>query len=284
VDDTRNTLAEIARLGRYSSTRRQEFSPSSPCEWSPHVIVDPETGLPFLDASAWQLICRKLEESPESFREVRLRKPPGQIAFETVLTLPSKDCVYIKVQLFQGKAHGRSFHRSTKEWEMVQDTSRVHDSKELCIECGSARLVERQKEQSFAYGPPGDQVTLTASMPVMTCEDCGYESFDQRGDAARQAAVCRHLGVQTPDEVRRTREGAGLSRAEFCQLTGFGQASLQRWESGMVVPNASSDRLIFLLRCPDNVERLQKRAVALNQESPSSPPQDADRRGLVCRT
>ena len=113
--ETAETLAEIARLGRYSRTRRQDFSPSSPCDWSPHVIVDPETGLPFSDASAWQLICQQLEESPESFHEVKLRKPPGQIAFETVLTLATKDRVYIKVQLFQGKAYGRSFHLSTKE-------------------------------------------------------------------------------------------------------------------------------------------------------------------------
>lgn len=115
MGDTKEKLAEIARLGRYASSRRQDFSPSSPCDWSPHVIVDPETGLPFSDASAWQLICKQLDESPESFHEVRLRKPPGQIAFETVLTLPSHDRVYIKVQLFQGKAYGRSFHLSTKE-------------------------------------------------------------------------------------------------------------------------------------------------------------------------
>lgn len=148
---------------------------------------------------------------------------------------------------------------------MQQETSGMHDSQELCIECGGARLIERVREQSFAYGPPGDQVTLTASMPVFTCEDCGYESFDERGEAARHDAVCRHCGVQTPEEVRKTREGTGLTRFEFCELTGFGSASIQRWESGIVVPNASSDRLIFLLRFPDNVERLRKRAAVIAQ-------------------
>ncbi len=167
---------------------------------------------------------------------------------------------------------------------MRQDKSEMRDGKELCMECGGARLIERVREQSFAYGPRGDQAMLTASMPVVTCEDCGYEYFDERGEAARHAAVCKHLGVQTPEEVRMTREQTGLSRAEFCELTGFGSASLQRWESGMVVPNASSDRLIFLLRCPDNVERLRKRVGAIDQEAPSGPPQDADRSGLVCQS
>jgi putative zinc finger/helix-turn-helix YgiT family protein len=148
---------------------------------------------------------------------------------------------------------------------MYQDTSGTQDSKELCIECGGARLIEQKKEQSFAYGPPGDQVTLTALVPVFTCEDCGYEFFDERGEAARHDAVCRHCGVQTPAEVRKAREDTGLTRVEFCELTGFGSASLQRWECGMVVPNASSDRLVFLLRYADNVERLRRRATAISQ-------------------
>lgn len=134
-----------------------------------------------------------------------------------------------------------------------------HDSREQCPNCDGHSLIEQVKEQSFAYGSPGDQANLTASMPVFTCKDCGYEFFDERGEAARHAAVCRHLGVHTPEEIRHVRESSGLSRAEFCQLTGFGSASLQRWEAGLVVPSASSDRLIFLLRNAENVEQLRRR-------------------------
>ena len=50
-----------------------------------------------------------------NIRPVVLPKPPGQIAFETVVSLHKGARLYIKVQLFQGKAFGRSFHRSTKE-------------------------------------------------------------------------------------------------------------------------------------------------------------------------
>jgi len=46
---------------------------------------------------------------------MKLDKPPGQIAYWTVVTLSTGVCVYIKVQLQRGKAHGRSFHISTKE-------------------------------------------------------------------------------------------------------------------------------------------------------------------------
>jgi putative zinc finger/helix-turn-helix YgiT family protein len=135
----------------------------------------------------------------------------------------------------------------------------LNKSKEVCLECGSSRLKEEVKEQMFPFGPPAAQSILTASMPVFTCQDCGYEFIDERGESARHDAVCRHIGVQTPDEIRRVREATGLGRAEFCRIGGFGIASLQRWESGEVVPNASSDRLIYLLQYGDNLKRLRAR-------------------------
>ena len=115
MDDLGKILAQIGRLGLQSNSRLNRFSPAMPCDWNPYVIENPETGMPFSDASAWELICRLVEESPDCFRPLKLQKPPGQIAFETVFSLPRNVLVYIKVQLFQGKAFGRSFHISTKE-------------------------------------------------------------------------------------------------------------------------------------------------------------------------
>lgn len=146
---------------------------------------------------------------------------------------------------------------------MFKDTHGRQEERESCLECGSTKLVEQMREQQFAYGTVGKEVLLTASVPVTTCTDCGFECFDERGEAARHAAVCRHLGVFTPNEIREVREATGLGRAEFCQVAGFGPASLQRWESGLVVPNASSDRLIFLLQYSENVERLRTRQIGI---------------------
>jgi hypothetical protein len=115
VGDQGTDLAEIGRMGQHAKSRTQRFSSGMPCDWNPFVIENPDTGMPFSDASAWEMICRLLKESPEIFRSVRLQKPAGLEAFETVVELPSRVRVYIKVQLFQGKAHGRSFHISTKE-------------------------------------------------------------------------------------------------------------------------------------------------------------------------
>ena len=115
MGDYGKVLAEIGRLGRYAGSRTNQFSRGMPCVWNPYVIENPESGSPFSDASAWELICKIIEECPEEFRQLKLQKPAGLVAFETVYTLPNRVRVYIKVQLFQGKAHGRSFHISTKE-------------------------------------------------------------------------------------------------------------------------------------------------------------------------
>jgi len=149
---------------------------------------------------------------------------------------------------------------------MKQDIGTAIKSEEVCLECGSSRLREELKEQEFPYGPPAARTILTASVPVFTCQDCGYEFFDERGESARHNAVCKHLGVQTPNEIRIIRESAGLGRVEFCKIGGFGIASLQRWETGEVIPNASSDRLIYLLQYEDNITRLSaKDCVRIDQ-------------------
>jgi putative zinc finger/helix-turn-helix YgiT family protein len=153
-------------------------------------------------------------------------------------------------------------------------------TEDVCLECGSPKLKEELKEQSFPYGPASARTILTASFPVSTCQDCGYEFFDERGESARHAAVCRHLGVQTPNEIRDVRDAAGLSRAEFCKIGGFGIASLQRWESGEVVPNTSSDRLLYLLQYQENILRLRARVCA-STDGTSEAPTSADSVHLV---
>ena len=39
-----------------------------------------------------------------------------------------------------------------------------------------------------------------------------------------------------------------MSQAEFAKVTGFGLASVKRWETGAIVQNQSADRLLRLLQ------------------------------------
>lgn len=115
MSGTLETLAEIARLGRYAESRRHDFTRSEPCVWAPHTIECLETGRPYTDKGAWGLICHLLERCPDSFQKVILDKPPGQVAYQMKHTLRNGTRVFIKVQLSHGKARARSFHISDME-------------------------------------------------------------------------------------------------------------------------------------------------------------------------
>jgi putative zinc finger/helix-turn-helix YgiT family protein len=111
---------------------------------------------------------------------------------------------------------------------------------------------------------------LNCNIPVFVCNRCGCEWTGSDAEDARQIAVCRHLGRLTPDEVRRTRERSRLSQAEFSRITGFGEASLSRWETGAQVQSASSDRLLRLINADmRNLHRLKE--IAMGQDFAGDP-------------
>lgn len=95
-------------------------------------------------------------------------------------------------------------------------------------------------------------------LPVLRCRDCSFEWFDDTAERLRHEAICRHLGVLSPSEIRAIREQRGWSQAKFAELTGLGKASLSRWESGQLIQNAGYDKLLRLLRYSDNLDRLEE--------------------------
>ena len=113
--------------------------------------------------------------------------------------------------------------------------------------------------EEFAYGTGKDCVQLRAAVPLRTCRDCGFQFTDHHAEGARHEAVCRHLGVMTPREVEAVRTRLGMTRAAFADLSRLGEASLARWEKGLLIQNAANDQLLYLLRFPENVKRLRSR-------------------------
>jgi DNA-binding transcriptional regulator YiaG len=84
------------------------------------------------------------------------------------------------------------------------------------------------------------------------------EFLDDGAEELQTDAVCNHLGVLTPKEILAVRHDAGLTRASFAELTGLGEATLARWETGTLIQSASSDRYLRLLRYPENLSRLKE--------------------------
>lgn len=128
---------------------------------------------------------------------------------------------------------------------------------ESCEMCGSPGLKTELVLNPFIYGVGVDAVELSAEIPVHTCATCDVSFTDEAAENIQHDAVCRHLGVLTPDEIRALRSRYGLSRAAFARLTGFGEATLARWERRDVIQNASCDRYLRLLQNTANVDRLR---------------------------
>lgn len=126
-----------------------------------------------------------------------------------------------------------------------------------CPECDSNRFELDTQTQTFSYGPVGSQVQLEAAVPVWKCLNCGFEFTDESGEIARHDAVCRHLGVLSPRDIVHLREVLKISQAELAAITGFGEASIKRWEAGLVIQNTANDNLLRLMDDPRVVMRLR---------------------------
>jgi len=70
--------------------------------------------------------------------------------------------------------------------------------------------------------------------------------------------VCKHFGVLSSDEIKRIRVLHGMTRARFSQITGIGEASLNRWENGLNIQSLAHDRYLRLLSRKDVMRRMEE--------------------------
>ena len=131
--------------------------------------------------------------------------------------------------------------------------------KTLCPICESKRIVTRELSESFPYGSGKEEVTLSAVVPVHSCQDCQFEFTDEFADQAKHNAICQHLEVMPPRQITLIREQYNLSRAEFARVTRIGEASINRWENALLIQNLAMDQYLYLLSFRENFERVQRR-------------------------
>ncbi len=130
----------------------------------------------------------------------------------------------------------------------------------VCPSCGSDDISSTQETEVFTYGAGDNAAQLSVTVPVHHCANCGLSYTGDDAEMLRHEAVCAHLGVLSPREIRAIRERYGLSQAEFAEITKIGKASLSRWEGALLIQNQANDNLLFLLQMPENLERLKARA------------------------
>ncbi len=138
---------------------------------------------------------------------------------------------------------------------LKKSSGHAHES--CCQFCESNTVKRVSLKQEFQYGVGEQQVTLLATVPVWTCQECGEQYEDDDAEIIRHDVVCRHLGRLTPTELRKIRRNAGYSQAGWAELTGIGVASIKRWESLNQIQGAASDRYLRLISDSRIVEKLR---------------------------
>jgi len=135
-----------------------------------------------------------------------------------------------------------------------------------CPECGSGNVKTSEEEYSFPYGVGEHAVNLKPRVPIRTCSDCGFSFLDHVGEGICHEAVCKHLGVMTPSQIKALRGLYELTQAQFSEFTKLGEATLSRWERGIVIQNQAYDNYLYLLRFPENLKKLHSRVESGSEE------------------
>ena len=121
-------------------------------------------------------------------------------------------------------------------------------SKGKCPACGRHPLERRYIRDEFDYGPEDAHVRVVAeAVPVLACPACKEIFYGPDAEQAHHRAICKALGLLTPEQIRGVRERLGMSQAEFAQLTGIGVATLSRWEQGRLMQTRSLDGYLQVL-------------------------------------
>lgn len=118
----------------------------------------------------------------------------------------------------------------------------------LCAQCGTTPVATSWTDDALVWGSGDSAVTLPVRIPFRSCRSCEFTYLDDEAEDIRHNAVCRHLGVLTPAEIRGIREAYGMSQADFARATGLGEATVGRWENGLVIQNVANDLYLRLLR------------------------------------
>ncbi len=127
-----------------------------------------------------------------------------------------------------------------------------------CPQCGEKGGVATSLyPHTFRYGSGESTVDLTVELPLRRCSACEFEFLDDEAERLEHEAICAHLGVLSPKEIRGIREAYDLSRNEFAQVTGLGEATLNRWENGIKIQTLANDRYLRLLALPLSMQRLK---------------------------
>lgn len=149
---------------------------------------------------------------------------------------------------------------------MAEMIDRNEQRTQVCEICDEATATFGYENQSFNYGPTADSIVLSAKVPVWTCAGCDMRYLGEDAEVIKHEAVCAHLGRLTPAEIRTMRVTFGMLQDDFADFTGYGIASIKRWETGAQIQSESVDKHLRLLRSLGQLEVRRRTAKPITPE------------------
>jgi len=114
-----------------------------------------------------------------------------------------------------------------------------------CVDCRKGRM--QRKRVKVPHEIRG--VRFEVEDEVNVCSHCGFITIplDHAAEHGRlvDETYRRLEGILSAEEIRAARERLNMSQREFARYLGVGEASVKRWEKG-VLPDKSSSDLISL--------------------------------------
>lgn len=122
-----------------------------------------------------------------------------------------------------------------------------------CHQCGAAlasRTAPPHRRKLRYEGVAHD--VLVEDMPEWHCAACDIAVTDQEGDPFLQAALRKHVGLLTPDQIRAGLKALKISQDTFAERIGCAAESVSRWLNGAVLQSRTYDRFMRIyFHCPE---------------------------------
>jgi putative zinc finger/helix-turn-helix YgiT family protein len=114
-----------------------------------------------------------------------------------------------------------------------------------CQRCGQERIVPTRIDYPMEVNYDGRIVAFIAKgIEIPICQNCGDKRFTLEVDDQINAALCAHLGLLTPEQIREGIERLGLTQKEVAERLGIAEATLSRWVNKVVIQSRAMDNYL----------------------------------------
>lgn len=122
-----------------------------------------------------------------------------------------------------------------------------------CHQCGAelaSRIAPPHRRKLRYEGVPYE--VLVEDMPEWHCRSCDVSVTDEQSDPCLQAALRKHVGLLTPEQIRAGIKSLHISQEKFAERIGCAAESVSRWINGAVLQSRTYDRFMRIyFHCPE---------------------------------